>query len=354
MTMIRIEFETDSLSCITLSMVQPPAEKAAHVGTAEGTQEIPSANALQIIAAQRLRSSHYAPLNPSQPAIIVGKIDRAMASAVKSVLLTVYPPDHPIRLLTPHALSGPAAATLPLSALDQADAILTSSLLYLGPLPAGGSFSDLLEVMAHLRAPNGCPWDREQTAESLRPFLLEETYEVLAALDQGDWQELSEELGDLLLQIVFQAQIAAETGKFNMTEVVRHIVTKLWRRHPHVFSDTIVAGVSDVLHNWEAIKAQERSRKESSQGPLSGIAQGLPALTQAQTYLSRAERLGIHRPATLDQAVQILATIEGAPAPETTLGEALLVLANWARQRGLDAESALRAANARLAAAVES
>ncbi len=353
MTMIRIELKTDSPPCVTLSIIRSPKGGPAHAKEEQYVQEIPSDGVLQIIAAQRLRSSHYAPLNPSQPTVIAGEIDRAAAAAMKGVLLTIYPPDHPVHLLTPHASSGLAATTLPLSALDQADAIPTPSLLYLEPLPAGGSFSDLLEVMAHLRAPDGCPWDREQTHESLRPYLLEETYEVLAALDQRDWQELSEELGDLLLQIVFQAQIAAETGKFNMTEVVRHIVTKLWRRHPHVFSDTIVAGVPDVLHNWEAIKAQERSRKESAQGPLSGIARGLPALTQAQTYLSRAERLGIHRPATLDQAMQTLSAIEEAPAPETALGEALLVLANWARQRGLDAESALRAANARLAAEVE-
>jgi len=350
MTTIRIELEADSLPRVALSIVQSSVEETAY---AQEAQTIPVGGVLQIIAVQRLRSSHYAPLNPSEPVVIVGEIDRAMASTLKDVLLTVYPPDHPIRILAPHAPSGPTAAPFSINALDQVDAIPTPGVLYLEPLPAGGSFSDLLEVMAHLRAPDGCPWDREQTHESLRPYILEETYEVLAALDQGDWQELSEELGDLLLQVVFQAQIAAETGKFNMTEVVRHIVAKLWRRHPHVFSDTIVAGVSDVLHNWEAIKAQERSRKESTQGPLSGIARGLPALTQAQTYLSRAERLGIHRPATLEQATRILSTIEETPEPETALGEALLVLANWARQHGLDVESALRAANARLAAEVE-
>lgn len=349
MTTIRIELEMDHPPRVMLSVVQSSIEETARP---KETQEILSGGMLQIVAAQRLRSSHYAPLNPSEPAVIIGEIDRTMADAIKDVLLTVYPPDHPIRVLAPHAPSGPTTTTFPLSALARADVLPTPSILYLEPLPAGGSFSDLLEVMAHLRAPDGCPWDREQTHESLRPYILEETYEVLAALDQGDWQELSEELGDLLLQVAFQAQIAAETGKFNMTEVVRHIVTKLWRRHPHVFSDTIVAGVSDVLHNWEAIKAQERSRKESSQGPLSGIARGLPALAQAQTYLSRAERLGIHRPAALEQATQILSTIEETSEPETALGEALLVLTNWARQHGLDVESALRAANARLAAEV--
>jgi len=161
----------------------------------------------------------------------------------------------------------------------------------------------LVDVMRKLRSPEGCPWDREQTHESLRPYLLEETYEVLDAVDEGKMYKLCEELGDLLLQVVFHAQLAEERGDFDMNDVVQVIVDKLVRRHPHVFSDVRVEGAGDVLVNWEAIKKQEREAASSEQEPgqtdnslLSGVPRSLPALTRAYKLQDRAARVGFDWP----------------------------------------------------------
>lgn len=307
---------------------------------------------LQIADAMVVARRHYPPLEPSRPALIAQCDSRALASDVKLTLLNAYPDDHPVTVLSRVGTDAAAIRQVPLAELDHSSQFDHLTTLYLPAVAPGGSVTDLLEVMARLRAPDGCPWDREQTHESLRAYLLEETYEVLAALDRGDMEALREELGDLLLQVVFHTQIASEGSVFRMADVTRGIVTKLWRRHPHVFGDVSVSGVGEVLHNWEVIKADERNQKPDQQGPLSGLPQGLPALAQAQAYLARAERLGFGQPADLSTVVALLSELDRAPNAEESLGQVLLTLANWAQQHNLDAESALRAANARLAAQV--
>jgi len=129
---------------------------------------------------------------------------------------------------------------------------------------SGDRFERLVELMAHLRAPGGCPWDREQTFESLRKYLIEETYEVIDAIDRQDWAHLAEELGDLQLQIVFQSQIAAEEGKFRVEDVLDHISDKLVRRHPHVFGEESIGTAGGVVHRWEEIKAEENRKKAAA------------------------------------------------------------------------------------------
>ena len=151
-------------------------------------------------------------------------------------------------------------------------------------------YAELLQVMARLRAPEGCPWDREQTHESLRPYLLEETYEALEALDQRDWDEFCRELGDVLLQIVFHAQIAAEAGRFTMADGCRASVDKLVHRHPHVFGEVQVDGAEQVLENWEQLKRQEKAYADEPRSALDGIPGLLPALLRAQRVQSRAAR----------------------------------------------------------------
>ena len=155
---------------------------------------------------------------------------------------------------------------------------------------SGASMTTLVQLMAQLRGPGGCPWDREQTHQSLRPFLLEESYEVLEALVSGKSEKFCEELGDLLLQIVFHAQLAAEKGQFDIDEVIKSISEKLIRRHPHVFADTKVDGVAGVLANWEQIKLSEIPGERES--VLDGVPPDFPALLKAEKLQSKAAKVG--------------------------------------------------------------
>ena len=221
------------------------------------------------------------------------------------------------------------------------------------PLAAGTSLESLQEVIAHLRAPEGCPWDRKQTHASLRPHLLEESYEALTAMDSGDAPALREELGDLLLQIMLNAQIAAEAGDFTLNDVAHGIYEKLIRRHPHVFGELELEGVEGVLSNWERLKESERADKGASSGLLDGVPADLPALSQAQEYQDRATRVGFDWPeigGVLGKIAEEVREVETAPdalALEAELGDLLFSLVNLSRWKGVDAESALRAANRR-------
>jgi XTP/dITP diphosphohydrolase len=203
---------------------------------------------------------------------------------------------------------------------------------------AGASLAGLVAIMARLRSVDGCPWDREQTHGSLEVHLLEETYEVLEAIESGDAPALQEELGDLLLQVVFHAQLARDSGTFDIEGVAGGIASKLLRRHPHVFGQVAVTNASEVVRNWEAIKTDEKSRS----GPFDGIPRALPALLETYKVQKRAAALGFSTdtPAArraLDEALR-------APSPDAAIGEALFWLVALARAHGVDPETALRRA----------
>ena len=214
------------------------------------------------------------------------------------------------------------------------------------------SFTELVEVMARLRAPNGCPWDREQTHATLKPYLLEETYEALEAIDIGDDDELCKELGDVLLQVVFHSQIAAEENRFGIEEVARAIVDKLIRRHPHVFADVDVDGSEQVLQNWEQIKKQERQELgDATPSLLDGIPKQLPALMRAQRMQARVSRQGFDWDkiaGPLDKIEEEFAELRQAwasgetPAIEDEFGDLLFALVNTGRFLNVDSEQALR------------
>jgi tetrapyrrole methylase family protein/MazG family protein len=207
--------------------------------------------------------------------------------------------------------------------------------------------------VAHLRAPEGCPWDREQTHESLRPYLLEEAYEVLSALDAGDDAALAEELGDLLLQVVLHAQLAVEAGTFSLADVVGHITAKLVRRHPHVFGDVTADTPEAVRANWEALKRAERGER-GEDDPLAGLPRALPALARAQAVRRKLDPAGIAAAglAPLATALGALDEVPADPAErEARLGEALWALVALAERWGVDAETALRAATGAVEAA---
>ncbi|HEV2757478.1 MAG TPA: MazG family protein [Actinomycetota bacterium] len=202
---------------------------------------------------------------------------------------------------------------------------------------ASAAFGSLALVMARLRGPGGCPWDAEQTHESLRVHLLEEAHEVLEAIDAGTFgAELEEELGDLLLQVVFHAQLAADDGRFDVAGVAERIVAKLLHRHPHVFGDVEVSGAADVVANWEAIKANEKKERK---GPFDGIPPSLPGLLAAYKTQKRAAALGFRPDA--ETARQRVADALAAPADPESLGEALFWLVAVARSAGVDPEGAL-------------
>jgi tetrapyrrole methylase family protein/MazG family protein len=228
------------------------------------------------------------------------------------------------------------------------------------------TFDELVAIMARLRGPGGCPWDREQTHRTLRPYLLEETYEALEAIDAGSPTQLCQELGDLLLQVVFHAQMAAESGTFTIDDVVAGLVEKLIRRHPHVFGNVTVGGSGDVLTNWETIKARERteglhgSRSEADEaapdGALDGVPRALPALVLARRLQERAARTGFTWPdlrGAIDKVREELSEIEAAAERGAgsevaeELGDLLFTVANLPRYLHLDGEQALRDACAK-------
>jgi len=221
-------------------------------------------------------------------------------------------------------------------------------------LAAGEKFRTLVELMARLRAPGGCPWDREQTFDTIKPFLLEETYEVLDAIDARDWDELAGELGDLLLQAVFFSQMAGEAGYFKIEDVIDRINEKLVRRHPHVFGDASAETESDVREIWGQVKAQEREEKgESPKGVLDGIPRSAPALVEAQRISSRAAHAGFD----WDDASQVIEKLHeeldelnragNQDELEGEIGDLLFVLVNLARFKKVDPEQALRRTNAK-------
>ncbi len=216
----------------------------------------------------------------------------------------------------------------------------------------GESYVRLVELMQRLLAPDGCPWDREQTFESLRKYTLEEACEVIDAIDRGDLGELREELGDLLLQVVFLGELARARGAFGPDDVVAAIVDKLVRRHPHVFGDVDVSGDAErVLDNWERLKAAERKEKSERRGVLDTIPKSLPALTRAQRMGEKVRRVGFDWPdpsgprhkldEELGEVDRAVATGDKARV-EAELGDALYALVNVARHHGVDAEGALR------------
>ena len=209
-------------------------------------------------------------------------------------------------------------------------------------------FDSLAAVIARLRSPDGCPWDKEQTHASLRIHLLSECYEVLEALDGNDPAKLCEELGDLLLQIVLHAQIAADNGEFEIGDVIKSISSKIIHRHPHVFGSGQAATADEVMHNWEALKREER---EDDASVLEGVPKHMPALAYAYEISRRAVRVGFeweNLEGVIDKLLEEVREIKDAGSREEKareFGDLLFTLVNFARWQGIDSEAALREAN---------
>ena len=309
--------------------------------------EIDPLEGLQIVDATVLASRLHPNLDPDLPALVGQLYNRRLAAEVKLTLMNLYPAEHPVTFVRKAGTTEAKTETLPLHELDHLQDIDHLTSLYLPPLPSLSSVSTFHDIVARLRAPGGCPWDRQQTHQTLSPHLLEETYEVLEALDRDDDVALREELGDLLLQIILHTQIAAEAGEFTLAQVLETIIAKIVRRHPHVFGSLEVADGDEVLRNWQAIK---RAEKPGEDKLLWGMPLSLPALTLAQRAQQRAKQEGLAWPKKEELLAEIEETLNRLREPrdeeEATreLGQLLFALANLGRQLGVDAEGALRTA----------
>jgi tetrapyrrole methylase family protein / MazG family protein len=309
---------------------------------------------LALVDALELGNLHTPGFPPDLPVLIAQIYSREIASDVKLTLNAVYPDRFPVRLVHAAGTSAQLVEDLELYEIDRSEHIGLLSALYVPALAADGSLEAFQEIVAHLRAPDGCPWDKEQTFQSLGPSLLEETYEALEALDQGDMEGLREELGDLLLLVTMYTQMGSEEGVFSMAEVIQGIHRKIVRRHPHVFGDVAVDGAQGVLRNWENIKAAERKQKgkPAEKGILDGVSKALPGLTRAQAYQDRAAHVGFDWPdiegvrEKVMEEWQEVSTAQGEDL-ENELGDLLFAVVNLVRWNKLDAETAMRKASER-------
>jgi tetrapyrrole methylase family protein/MazG family protein len=327
---------------------------------------------LQVAAAERLIAT---PIEASRPVLLVPLAMLRPGSVESDATVSPLPGRHGPRGRTPleviaraypadHAVGRfGTAATLTVADLRVEH---LAAPLYLAPVPiemaAAGPWA-MPAISDRLRAPDGCPWDREQTHASLRKHLLEEAYEVYDALEGGATPELAGELGDLLLQVVLHAQLAAEAGVFDLADVQASIAAKIVRRHPHVFGDADARTASDVNRQWERIKADERAAAAAeaaagvdgaggeAKSALDGISPSMPALASSQEMQERAANLGYDWPSiqgVLDKVLEEVEELRAAPTDADwaeEFGDLLFVLVNVARKHGIEAEAAVRAAN---------
>ena len=309
---------------------------------------------VQIVAADRLAGVAF---DPSMPVLVLrptGSLTdgplpgRHARRGPGEVLRALYPDGHLLRPL-PEGF-GRRLGEIPDDELTATDWLIPA----LDPVDNLASPHGMAAISARLRAPDGCPWDRKQTHRSLRPYLLEEAYETLDAIENGTPADLAEELGDLLLQVILHAQFAAEEGAFDLTDVYRSIAAKIVRRHPHVFGGLEVSGEQQVLSNWEAIKAGERAeRGKAHEGAFGGVARTLPALPASREIQERASSMGWDWDAiegVWEKVAEEIDELRRAGTDEERLhelGDVLFAMVNLGRWMQVDPEEALRTANHR-------
>ncbi|MCY4537924.1 MAG: nucleoside triphosphate pyrophosphohydrolase [Chloroflexi bacterium] len=317
---------------------------------------IDALDGIQILDALEIAAQYHPPMNPAKPALLAQVYSQAVASNLKLALMNQYPDRFAVKLIHGAGRDEAIVEEICLYEIDRSDKIDVMTSLYVPALGALSSFESFQDIIAHLRSPDGCPWDREQSHQSLRPFLIEETYEVLDALDAEDPKALCEELGDLLLQIVLHTQIAIDNGEFFMSDVLQHVNKKMIRRHPHVWGDADVQGdPRQVTSNWEDIKRTEQvSAGAGERSLLDGVPKGAPALLVAHQYSKRAAKVGFDWPdaSGVEEKAreEINEIFTAATTAEKTqeIGDLIFVLVNWLRWLGVDdPESLLREINAK-------
>lgn len=305
----------------------------------------PFSSGLQVLDALDFR------IDTRTPALIGQIYGARIAAHLKLALLEQYPPDHEVTVLRHAGLEEQSTRTIELYTLDRTEDIDHLTCLYVPPIPELediGSHHTLKTVVERLR--RDCPWDREQTHVSLRPYFIEETYEALDALDGEDLARFSEELGDVLLQIHLHSAIAEEAGEFTLRDVQAAITRKLIKRHPHVFGELQANSAEEVEANWQRLKRDERSEEASM---LDGVPKAMPALSQVQTIQRRAVQVGFEWKSIdgawlkLAEELGELRTARGYDQQLWELGDVLFVLVDLARWMGIEAEDALKSAAAR-------
>ena len=314
--------------------------------------DIPLEQGFQWLPANRFTAVYHPTVEVELPLLITGIADRDELRRLAQTLANAYPAAHPITMVdsrqngqTRHLLLGELATVT--AELPTVDALCVP------PLPEGSSFAALQAIVAHLRSPIGCPWDREQTLLSMRHDLLGECAEVLEAIDHeidgtDNREQIAEELGDLFMAGVLILQIAIDEGKFHLADAMQSIVSKLIRRHPHVFGDVQVDGVDAIWANWDAIKAEEKAAKgQVVHHPLDGVLAALPALEKARELQSKAQKASLLDRATLamtwnEKVSTFQRSHETNALDEAQLGELLWTLVAVAQRAGLNAEDALR------------
>ncbi len=325
---------------------------------------IDAADGAQCVEATALGGSGlslHVELNPRWPAVVTGVFSRAVAGDLKLALLRVYPAEHAVTVVRHPGLVDQVVRAVTLAELDRADAEFDHLTHVVLPHVAfevpTGSAHGLRAIVSRLRAPEiGCPWDLQQTHRTLTPYVVEEAYEVVDAIEEDDPAGLAEELGDVLLQVVLHAEVADQAGEFEWNDVVRLLSAKLVRRHPHVFGEVQVSGASDVVRNWEVLKAAERATDAPPASALDGVPRSLPALKRAAEISRKAVAAGFDWPSrsgTLDKVREELNELLEASTLEhrqEELGDLLWILAKLAWQEGIDPELALHAANRKFTA----
>lgn len=314
--------------------------------------QLPVQTQITLVEAGMLSKRHVPTFPPDAPVVISSLDSQQKAARIREVLGSIYPDNHPIVLVYAASDKENPVVQLALGELPSVEYLSAYTSLYVPPLDSKAAFETFQEVVARLRAPDGCPWDREQTHASLRQHLLEESYETLEAIDSGSMEDLCEELGDLLLQIVLNAQIASEAGHFTMADVVKGINTKIINRHPHVFGEFKVDGVGGVLKNWEKLKEAERQQNgNSAKGLLDGAPASLPALAYSHEIQDRAARVGFDWPgiegviAKVHEELDEVLSAESDEEREKEIGDLAFAVVNLARWLKVDPESALRGTN---------
>ncbi len=338
-----------------LSFIEPVCAALALDPLAQGMAILDATELAERVEAFLPREKGFG-LPVLRPVIISQIYNQRLAGGVKLALMESYPDEHPVTLLRGAGVPGEEGRLdIPLYELDRhpewTDHLTCAYLPPLSILEAAGSFEQAQYVVARLRGPEGCPWDKEQTHASLKRYLLEETYEVLHALEEEP-EKLAEELGDLLLQVLLHAQIAAEEQEFDIAEIMNLLSTKMIRRHPHVFSTTQVSGSEEVVWNWEQIKKAERAQAgEVPDSVLDGVPLEMPALLQSQNLQRKAADLGFEWRSydqIIDKLVEEVREVKEVQNHEELieeLGDVFAVMTNAARWLKVDAEEALRWAN---------
>ena len=308
---------------------------------------------LQIFDAIDLTRFHYPPISTDIP-LLLGQIYNCfLASEVKLTLSVLYPDEHEVVLIHGAGTTNQIIERTPLYGIDRSDSLAHLTTLYVPALPYASTLAALAETVAHLRGPDGCPWDQEQTRQSMRATFLEEASEVLEALDDEDVPAICEELGDMLYHLVMQSQISLEQDEFRLTDVIAGIDAKLKRRHPHVWGDWQVADSNEVIRNWEKIKDEERQGAEARPSLLDNMPSAMPSLARAQKMQGRVKRVGFDWPDISGVVAKVAEEINEVNAAgnmkdhEHEVGDLIFAVVNWARWLGVDAESALRMANRR-------